>query len=370
MYEEDPRLEQRLSRFEAQLDRFSLALRQWQETPAHTPSENSADLDQRIRALEETVSREAHALRQIHEEPLKQLQAHAENLSALYRNLQALVADLRITAGSQGTQGSAASWPLERVVHLHDELRRAASGSDGRATDDGPAHETTGPLARRVHLLQAGSAQDITPSIVADWLSRRRWYVTGAAAVAALLLIVVGVRWIEGRLNDASDRVAAAERQVISTTEVANREVTAARQDADRQISEARQLAQRAETVGQILTAPDLIRFNLTSVETDGSSAQLLWSRTRGLVLSGSRLPAAPPKSTYQLWLVTSTQSVGAGVFVPDDSGQATLVVDAPPKVPGRVVGAAVTIEPSGGRSAPSGRTLLARFPAPVIAAD
>ena len=50
----------------------------------------------------------------------------------------------------------------------------------------------------------------------------------------------------------------AAEQQVLATTQVANREVTAARQDADRQIAEARQLAQRAETVGVILTAPDL----------------------------------------------------------------------------------------------------------------
>ena len=169
-------------------------------------------------------------------------------------------------------------------------------------------------------------------------------------------------------MNDASARVAAAERRAITTTENSNREVVAARQDADRQIGEARQLAQRAETVGVILTAPDLIRFNLTSAETNGSSAQLLWSRTRGLVLSGSRLPAAPPESTYQLWLVTSTQSVGAGLFVPDDAGRATLVVDAPPRVPGRVVGAAVTIEPSGGRPTPSGRTLLARFL--VTAAD
>ena len=87
-------------------------------------------------------------------------------------------------------------------------------------------------------------------------------------------------------------------------------------------------------------------------------------SRTAvGLVLSGSRLPAAPPESTYQLWLVTSTQSVGAGLFVPDASGRATLVNDVPPRIPGAVVGAAVTIEPNGGRLAPSGRTLLARFP-------
>ena len=215
--------------------------------------------------------------------------------------------------------------------------------------------------APHVRLLEAGRHQ-LAPRASASGLSSP--YVRGGlAATAGVVLIVLGVFWIEERLNQASARVAAAERQVVSTTEKANREVVAAREDADRQIGEARQLAQRAETVGVILTAPDLIRFNLTSGETNGSSAQLLWSRTRGLVLSGSRLPAAPPESTYQLWLVTDTQSVGAGVFVPDDAGRATLVVDAPPRVPGTVVGAAVTVEPSGGRPTPSGRTLLARFP-------
>jgi len=179
--------------------------------------------------------------------------------------------------------------------------------------------------------------------------------------VAALLLTFGVVRRIEGRLNDASARLASAEQQVSITTQLANQEVASARQNADRQISEARGVAQRAETVGAILTAPDLIKFNLTSTGEDGSSAQLLWSRTRGLVLSGSRLPAAPPESTYQLWLVTNTQSVGAGLFVPDASGRATLVVEEPPKIAGNVVGAAVTIEPPGGRAAPSGRRLLAR---------
>ena len=128
MHQDDPGLEQRLSRFEAQLDRFSFALRQWQETQAHPRPENPSDLDQRIRSLEETVSREALVLRQLHEEPLKQLQGHAQSLTELSRNLQALVTDLRIGAGSPAsTQASAASWPLERVVHLHDELRADAN---------------------------------------------------------------------------------------------------------------------------------------------------------------------------------------------------------------------------------------------------
>jgi anti-sigma-K factor RskA len=362
MHEDDPGLEQRLCRFEAQLDRFSLALRQWQDTQEHAPSESTSDLNERIRALEETVSREATALRQIHEEPLKQLQAQAERLGEVSRSLQALVADLRLGSGSTGSlQGSAANWPLERVVHLHDELRRTVGDGNARSPHDGSIEAAAAtPPPHRVHLLQAAH-HEVPPSTSAGFSSR---YVKAGAAVAAgIVLAVLGVRWIEARLDQASARVAAAERQVNITTEKANQEVVAARQDADRQIAEARQLAQRAETVGVILTAPDLIRFNLTSAETNGSSAQLLWSRTRGLVLSGSRLPAAPPESTYQLWLVTSTQSVGAGVFVPDDAGRATLVVDAPPRVPGPVVGAAVTIEPSGGRPTPSGRTLMARFP-------
>ena len=118
------------------------------------------------------------------------------------------------------------------------------------------------------------------------------YIVGGAAAIAVVLLMVGLVRWVGGRLDDAANRVASAEQQVVATTRLANEEVRSAREDANRQIGEARQLAQRAETVGVILAAPDLIRFNLTSTLADGSSAQVLWSRTRGIVLSASRLPA------------------------------------------------------------------------------
>ena len=193
---------------------------------------------------------------------------------------------------------------------------------------------------------------------------RRRQYIAGGAAAIVLLgLVVGGVRWVGGRLDDAASRVASAERQVVATTRLANEEVRSARDDATRQIAEARLVAQRAETVGVILSAPDLIRFNLTSALADGSSAQMLWSRTRGIVLSASRLPAPGTDKTYQLWLVTNGPSVSAGVFNPDPTGRATLVVDAPPKIVGPVVGAAITVEPTGGRPTPSGQMLLTRFP-------
>src|SRR5204863_8770840 len=80
MHQGDPDLEQRLSRFQAQLDRFSLTLHQWQPPKDHTQPVTPRDADQRIRTLEETVDREAHALRRMHEEPLKQLQAQPASL--------------------------------------------------------------------------------------------------------------------------------------------------------------------------------------------------------------------------------------------------------------------------------------------------
>ncbi len=367
MYD-DPGLEQRLSRFEAQLDRFSLALHQWQ-TQEHTPS--GSDVDQRIRTLEETLDREAHALRLMHEEPLKQLQGHAARLQELCANVQTLLAELQTRTGVPApAPAKAAAWPLERVVHLHDELRRNGTNSppalppgssDARGAANGNgSHEGAAAANGR---LQRSFIEALRTTDEDGERRRRQYIIGGVAGLVALLLLIGTVRWIGGRLDDAASRVASAEQQVVATTRLASEEVRSARDEANRQIAEARQVAQRAESVSAVLTAPDLARFNLTSTVSDGSSAQVLWSRTRGIVLSGSRLAGPGPDKTYQLWLVTSGQSVSAGLFVPDATGRATLVVDPPPKVPGPVVGAAVTIEPAGGQLTPTGQMLLTRFP-------
>jgi len=149
-----------------------------------------------------------------------------------------------------------------------------------------------------------------------------------------------------------------------AAAQVANQKVAATRENADRKIAEAEQTARNAQTVSDVLAAPDLVRFNVTSgATTPRAYAQMLWSRSRGLVFSGSRVPAAPAGTTYQAWLLTATEPVSAGLFVPDQAGRVMMVNQDPPRVPRPVTGVAVTLEPTGGRPAPSGPTLLARAP-------
>jgi len=221
---DNPDLDQRLSRFEAQLDRFSLALHQWQQqTPAHPESPGPHDIDQRVRTLEQTLDREADALRRLHEDPLKELQAQAAtlreicasaatsvndldqaesrlaaiqadvhlHLSELSRTLQALVADLRAGTTALSAAAPTAAWPLERIVHLHDQLRRDAS--DGESPQDAPPSENR---AARL-LLQPGAAADeqteSSPAGERRDSQRRAWYIGGAlAAAAAILLFEIG----------------------------------------------------------------------------------------------------------------------------------------------------------------------------------
>lgn len=379
--------EQRLARFDSLVDRFALTLHQWRQAQEHAVLPDSSDVQNRIEILEETVEREARALRQLHEEPLKELHAHAASLGELClaatksvngldqagsrlaameadlhlhltdlsKNFQALVTDLRAVT-SPGAPAPTRSWPLDRVVQVHGQLRQGMSSSDASLppSSDGGRIGEPSPRTTAADVVVERSTHGHRPV----W-----WFPIIVLVALAAAAIAVVERRLEAGLHDATARAVAAEEHAAAATQAANRQIASAREDADRQLADARRSAERAERVGTILTAPDLVRLLLSGNSTEERlSAQVLWSRTRGLVLSASRLPVAPPETTYQLWLWANGQPVSAGAFVPDASGGATLVTDGAVKVSGPVTNVAVTIEPSGGATTPSGRTLLARF--------
>ena len=112
---------------------------------------------------------------------------------------------------------------------------------------------------------------------------------------------------------------------------------------------------------------PDLARYNLTGrAALTGASAQVHWSRSRGVVFSGSDMAMPPADTTYQLWLLVRGGAVSAATFVPDQSGAATVAAlppDGDRPGSGAVFGAIVTLEPRSGSATPSGVALLARAP-------
>ena len=288
------------------------------------------------------------------------LQVHMAQLS---RDLQAVVAELR-SARPQSLPGAASAFPLESVMRIHEELRESDAGAGSpEALKAAPARalpqttESSTALVARVESLErvVGSGPD------GEALSRRglrpRYAIIGLLAVLAAVA-VFGLwmqRRVDARLNDAAVRVSAAERERDTTA-------AATREEAARQVADARKSAAQAQIVGNVLAAPDLVRYWLTGVdETSRAYAQVLFSRSRGMVFSATRLESAGAGKTYQLWLLTRGEPVNAGVFTPDDAGRVTIATDVPLTIPRRLTGALVTLEAAGGGSGPSANRVLIR---------
>jgi hypothetical protein len=182
-------------------------------------------------------------------------------------------------------------------------------------------------------------------------------------ALVVVVLVVGGVfAWRLQRDVRAAARSAEQSQLQSQNAAAASRQAAEKQQVADRELLAARDLATRAQTIGDVLAAPDLVRYTMSNRDAlPGATGQVLWSRSRGFVFSASGLPAPPANATYQVWLLTRVGAVSAATFVPDAAGRVTVTTT--PNVPRPVVGAIVTAEPKEGARTPSGEPLLARYP-------
>ena len=286
-------------------------------------------------------------------------------MAQLSRELQTVVAELR-NARPPRPGGANPAFPLESVMRIHEELREADATGEPRPEALPPASARALPPAAEVSTALAARVESLERAVAVAAETapqpRRRWWplllVAGlAAAVAGLGLYGAWLqRRVDERLNAAAVRVAEAERQRDTT-------VAATREDAAREVADARQSAAQAQVVGNVLAAPDLLRYSLIGGEANARAfGQVLFSRSRGMVFSASRLPPAGEGRTYQLWLLPRVGApVSAGLIAPDSAGRVTLATDAPPPVTGRLVSALVTLERAGGASEPSADRVLIR---------
>lgn len=401
--------EERLAQITIQCARMVEAWQQVHRTATvaggaeHVGARSMDDMGERLRTLERTIEREWESLRENQDdratkspEPaggLTQSTLDAADLTLrgfartearlaaleqdlqgrmaqLSSDLQAVVAELR-SARTQPPPAAAPAFPLESVMRIHEELRESdstamppAAALNAGAPRALPAStESAIALTARVDSLERALGE----AAAAGPASRRRpLYSTIGVVIAVAAMALFGLwmqRRVDARLNDAAERVAAAERERDATTAAARQQAERTREEAARQVQEARQSAAHAQIVGNVLAAPDRVRFWLAAADSKSRAyAQVLFSRSRGIVFSASRLPQAAAGTNYQLWLITADGPVSVGAISPDDAGRVTFATDAPLTTGSRVTGALVTLESAGGGSTPGAERVLIPF--------
>lgn len=379
------------------------------------------DATWRFQALERVIEQEWASLRHLHEEPTRQLRAHAESLAEisastagsaqngleraearlamierdLHRRIDELSHEVKTVAtGLRLREGGAAAgrlgtpWSFDEVTRLHHEIRgadtqdpaveaagedpnaRAASVSDNelakqrRAFLAGPPTDNASAPRSRGAIDDSGTPErrGMTDRRMDSTTPSRQWYVAVGALAVSLVFSAILAALFYRQADTAAVRASQATQHAEEIAAAANRRIEAAQEDAATKIKQASDAAVKAQVTSEVLAAPDLVRFNLSGGDTGGRySGQLLWSRSRGMVFSASRLPAPSPGTTYQVWLLTGENPVSVGTFIPDPAGRVSAATEDLPSVPRPVTGASVTLEPTPGRDTPTGTIVLAR---------
>ena len=202
-------------------------------------------------------------------------------------------------------------------------LNRVAA--DAQSATPAPKSSTVAPVIAPVVSIDAAPRP---ARRIAAWIP---W-----AAVAAIILVAVALQW-----------------QVTSLRrELQLESAQLAQQSAD---------SARARQVLEVLTAPAAQRVLLTSAKTPPTpTARAVYLPSRGaLILQASNLAQLPPTKVYELWVIPASGApIPAGLFSPDASGSASVVLPQLPKgVPAKAFG--VTIENAGGSATPTAPILI-----------
>ena len=199
------------------------------------------------------------------------------------------------------------------------------------------------PAAVRQRLLSSIATPAAKPLTVTTSRSGLPWLAAAASLVLAAALGVYASQ-LRGR---------------VQTLEQELREAILQVQAGERQTAQARLVAINAQRQLSVMAAPDVAQVALKGqAVAPQASARALWSRSRGLLLSASNLPALPPGRTYQLWVISGKMPpISDGwIFQTDASGGVMTMFTTPATLPVPTA-MAVSIESDGGSTTAAGPT-------------
>jgi hypothetical protein len=356
---------------------------EWKDASSRVRQETA----ERLQELESTIEREWDTLKRMQEEPIRELREQAESLTQaslamanasqqgvdraearfasfesevhtrlaeLSRELQAALAEMKLRLDRHpASRDPAAPWSLDDVTRLHGQLR------DGTRTAGDLPHTIEHPSLAAPRELSGGLLGDQAPVQTGRF---GKWAPVVAITAAIALVAYFGWR-LESQVKAATDRATVAQQKADAALNDAAKQAETARQDAAKQLADMREITLRAQRVSDVAAAPDLIRFNLSGA--DGASGQAMFSRSRGFVVNGWRLPSPAVGGLYQVWLLTRAAPVKAGTLIAGSDGSAMLAQPTP-VVPRSVIGVMVSQESSESVETPSGAPVLSSVAPPA----
>jgi anti-sigma-K factor RskA len=119
------------------------------------------------------------------------------------------------------------------------------------------------------------------------------------------------------------------------------------------------QLAKAQDRI-RVLTAAAVRTIILAGVKNRDAKGKVFLDPTkRNALFYAYNLPPAPTGKTYQLWVIKDSKPISAGIFSVDPDGNGFLEVSGLPSDLEKINATAVTLEPAGGRPAPTGDKYL-----------
>ena len=195
----------------------------------------------------------------------------------------------------------------------------------------------------------AAPSQVSPPRVAVRPPATNPWWLAAAAVIGAIvvggyaLALRAHIGFLDQELREARAQAESAQRQLI---------------DVQTQLARAQVEVQRVSLTTTILASPDVLRVDLKGQPSAPAAiGHAFWSRTRGVLFTANALPALPASQVYQLWIVTGTGPLSAGLLSLDAQGRALLVSSPPTPVTPTTF--AVTVEPAGGVPAPTGAFAL-----------
>jgi anti-sigma-K factor RskA len=161
--------------------------------------------------------------------------------------------------------------------------------------------------------------------------------------IAASVALVALVSFFEYRRYQEVDR----QQQIIASTRNEAAQLQA-------QLDQQKAKLQELEQIRDALSAPESrVIFLSGQKPAPPTSTTIVWDTKANRWLVTANLPQPPPGKVYQLWFVTASAKVSAGLIQPDSTGRGFAVVQVPSEI-GKIAAAAITLEPAGGSPQPT----------------